>query len=398
MKKIWYLNTADALPGELGFDRSLQLVKKLSRQNNEIVWWHTSFSHAEKKSRKYHEIEQLFFKLELIPIVSYRNHSGVRRFLSMIAFSLIFGIRSLFMNKPDVIFVSGPIAFMTFIIFIYRYIYKCEIIIELRDLWPEGSVNMSKGLKKFLFRVLAQPLYFSRRILFLMGHKYIYLNKTFKDFAFNLYPSIKKKENLVAYPSPVINFSKIKKYKPRYIKSYGDIWGVFCGTFGVSHNQTIVIKALREFKNNSNMKIIFTGDGPHRKNIELLKEKWNLNNVIFTGYLDENEYLSILNQSDFGLSFYHPHSPVAFPTKIIDYIMADLPIIMSGSEEASKVIENNNAGLVIREEKVINVANAMKKFEMNEVYLRELTENIKSLKSLFDSEKQLNNMVEFINK
>ena len=50
--KIWYLNPWDALPNESGFDRSLSIIKKLSKNNFDVVWWSTNFSHAEKRFRK----------------------------------------------------------------------------------------------------------------------------------------------------------------------------------------------------------------------------------------------------------------------------------------------------------------------------------------------------------
>ena len=72
-KTIWYLNPWDALPNESGFDRSLSIITKLSRNNFNIVWWNTSsFSHAEKKFRERITLDNC--ELILLPGIQYKSN------------------------------------------------------------------------------------------------------------------------------------------------------------------------------------------------------------------------------------------------------------------------------------------------------------------------------------
>ena len=51
-KIIWYLNPWDALPNESGFDRSLSIINKLSKNNFHVVWWKLVFHMLKKNLEK----------------------------------------------------------------------------------------------------------------------------------------------------------------------------------------------------------------------------------------------------------------------------------------------------------------------------------------------------------
>jgi len=393
MKQIWYVNPWDALPGEPGFDRSFKFIENLLENNVEVVWWQTSFAHATKKFRKkesYYYKEN--FELICLPTISYRSHTGLRRIISIFLFSFSFFLKSILRKKPNIVFISAPLPFVTIYIWYLKTFFKCKIVLEFRDMWPESSINHTQGFKKQIFTILSKPLLLSRKKLFLMGDSFIYLNEKFKQYVENIYPLITSRPKVVAYPSPYIDFSIISNYKCSYIKNPGEIWGVFSGTLGASHNQEIVLQALLQLKKITSLKIIFTGDGPNKTYLHKIKDDYDISNAIFTGYLNIKDYLSILQLSDFGLSFYHSHSPVAFPTKIIDYFLAELPIIMSDSAEAFKIVIENKVGIVIKEPDINNISNALE-YYCNINNIAEMKKNIHKLKSNFSPQNQINKMV-----
>jgi len=395
-KNIWYVNPWDALPGEPGFNRSIKFIDTLLNHNTSVIWWQTSFSHATKKFRnKEQHYKKENFKLICLPAFSYKSHTGLRRLFSNIFFSLSFITKSFFYKKPDVIFLSGPIMFVTTYIWFLKRVFGCKIVIELRDLWPEGSINYAEGIKKKLFKFLSLPLFYSRRKLFQIGDSFIYLNEKFREYAEEIYPEVIDKPKVVSYPSPFLDFSIIENYNCSYEKKEGEIWGVFSGTLGASHDHEIILRALAQLKNQKSLKIFFTGNGPNRSTLEKIKTELNLTNVVFTGYLDIKDYLSILKMSDFALSFYHSHSPVAFPTKIIDYILADLPIIMSNSQEAFVFVLRNNSGIALINPTIIDVEEALDKMCQIDV-LSKYKSNAINLKEDFLPVKQISKMVDAV--
>lgn len=398
-KTIWYLNPWDALPNESGFDRSLSIITKLSRNNFNIVWWNTSFSHAEKKFRKRITLDNC--ELILLPGIQYKSNTGIKRLISsIILFSFFFQIKSVFKKKPQIIYLSGPILFVSLYVFLMKLFFNVKVVCELRDLWPEGSINQAKGLKKFFFKLISVIPYFSRYLVFRFSDNIVFINQKFKSHAENLYSFLKEKPSVISLPSPIIDFDKIKNYSnKKFKKNKNEIWAIFSGTLGDSHNQEIVLNSLKYLDKSikKKLKIFISGDGHNRNKLLNIIKRNKFQNIFLTGYLSHNDYLLLLKKSDFGLSFYHSHSPVSFPTKVMDYINAELPIIMSGSFDASRIIEENNCGIVIRsdnENKIAEAISEMCNFEKLSTY----TNNIKKISKNYSSESQIDVIYDFVNK
>ena len=204
-KIIWYLNPWDALPNESGFDRSLSIINKLSKNNFHVVWWNTSFSHAEKKFRKKITLDNC--ELFLLPGIKYKSNTGIRRLLSsVLLFSFFFQIISIFKKKPNIIFLSGPILFVSLYTLLLKLFFNVKVVCELRDLWPEGSINQANGLKKYFFKLISVIPYFSRYLVFKFSDKNVFINQKFKSHAENLYSFLIKKPSVISLPSPIIDF------------------------------------------------------------------------------------------------------------------------------------------------------------------------------------------------
>ena len=398
-KIIWYLNPWDALPNEIGFDRSLSIINKLSRNNFNVVWWNTSFSHAEKKFRKKITLDNC--ELILLPGIQYKSNTGIKRLISsVLLFSFFFQIKSVLKKKPQIIYLSGPILFVSLYVFLLKLFFNVKVVCELRDLWPEGSINQANGMKKYFFKLISVIPYFSRYLLFKFSDNNVFINQKFKSHAEKLYSFLKQKPSVISLPSPIIDFGKIKNYcSTKFKKNKNEIWAIFSGTLGDSHNQEIVLNSLKYVNKSIQKKlnIFISGDGHNRDKLLNIINKNKLQNIYLTGYLSHNDYLLLLKKSDFGLSFYHSHSPVSFPTKVMDYINADLPIIMSGSFDASRVIEENNCGIVIRSDSENEIAKAISEM-CNSEKLSFYTNNIKKISKNYSSHKQIDIICDFLYK
>ena len=81
----------------------------------------------------------------------------------------------------------------------------------------------------------------------------------------------------------------------------------------------------------------------------------------------------------------------------MDYINAELPIIMSGSFDASRVIEENNCGIVIRSDSENEIAKAISEM-CNSEKLSIYTNNIKKISKNYSSESQIDIICDFVNK
>ena len=268
------------------------------------------------------------------------------------------------------------------------------------DLWPEGSINQANEIKKYFFKLISVIPYFSRYLVFKFSDKNVFINQKFKSHAENLYSFLIKKPSVISLPSPIIDFNKIKDYSNNKFKKNNDeIWAIFSGTLGDSHNQEIVLNSLKylNISVKKKLKIFISGDGHKRDRLLKIIKENKLKNVFLTGYLSHSDYLLLLKRSNFGLSFYHSHSPVSFPTKVMDYINAELPMIMSGSVDASKVIDENDCGIVIRKDNEVEIAKAISTMCDNEK-LSVYKNNIMKISKDYSSQNQVDIIYDFLTK
>jgi UDP-N-acetylglucosamine:LPS N-acetylglucosamine transferase len=399
VKNLWYLCPWDAVENEAGFDRSLSILKSLNDSSLEVTWWNTSFSHAEKKFRENTKNDDSF-DLILLPAIRYASNTGFKRLISsVLLFAFFFQIKSIFKKKPDLIFLSGPVVFVGVYTLLLKLFFRTKVIVELRDLWPEGSVNQSTGLRKVIYIIISIIPHLSRALTFMISDYIIYLNENFKNYAIKRYPFIKNTPSIIAYPSPIIDFSSIKNYySNEFKKGDNDVWAIYSGTLGGSQNQELFIKSIPHIKkeNREKLKIFISGDGSNKFRLVEIVKKLQLTNIVFTGYLNKKDYLHILKNADFGVSFYQSHSPVSFPTKIMDYLNSGLPIIMSNSQkDAAKVVSQNNCGSVIDEDDIYKIANAVDLMFVKKKYnIYKL--NVEKIKSNFSSTDQVSKISKFI--
>jgi hypothetical protein len=391
-KTVWVLNPWDALPGEIGFDRGMRLAEGLAAAGHAVVWFNADYSHAEKKKRQSQGSYYISCKIVLVPVVTYRNHTGVRRLLSLLSYSIaVFGL-SFRHQSPRVILTCGPVPFSLIILVWYRLFHRSKIVTELRDLWPEGSVNLaSSSFSRRLFRVLAVPVKWYRSGIFRSSSAMVFLNKTYERWFARHYAKLRTTQrSVVSYPSPFV--SEVGALTTSKVKD--TITFLFSGTLGASHDHMMLLRALahRSFPSAT---FVVTGDGPNRQKLESHIRTAGLENIRVLGYLADSDYKGVLNDSDVGIALYLRGSPVSMPTKVIDYINAGKPLIVSAiNEEAAEVVRKNDIGFVVDslDDLVFAIARYCDDRELIDRHRR----NVLSLKSEFEPSRQVEKIIALV--
>jgi len=343
-KLIWILNPYDALEGEVGFDRTQQLVRELNDGNYEVIWFNSVYSHALKRFRS---VDMAQGGIVLLPTISYRSHTGFLRLLNGFLFSFSFLYYVLITRKkPDLLLSSGPVPFSFLSLAVLKFFKGTHICIELRDLWPEGSINITFANFRLLGRVLAGPFYFYRHLVFMIADSYVFLNITYQRWFAERYANLfVKRKSVISYPSP---FNSIGSFELTCDEEAEFVF-VFSGTLGASHDHELLFQAL-ELKSFNNAVFYITGSGPYFDAYKRRAMRNKLNNVICTGYLSDEQYRGILKISDVGIALYKAGSPVSMPTKVIDYINNGLALIVSSvNMEAADLIRTDNLGFVVED-------------------------------------------------
>ena len=103
---------------------------------------------------------------------------------------------------------------------------------------------------------------------------------------------------------------------------------VFGGNMGKPQNLSNVIRLANEVKEIDKIKFLFIGQGVEKKKIKDLSDSLNLNNTKFIDQVDRKNYQAIMRSCDVGLVSLNKKFTVPnFPSKTMDYLKFDLPIL-----------------------------------------------------------------------
>ena len=133
--------------------------------------------------------------------------------------------------------------------------------------------------------------------------------------------------------------------------------------------------------------IVFMGYGPLENLIKNTSDKYN--NIFFHKAVSPNLLLEYTSSADFGLLFYENtclNHYFCSPNKMFEYLMAEIPVIVSNLYEMKRLVEKNRIGVVAQK----NTPNGLKKAIKEAVLLNkvELKENILKVKKIYNWEEQ----------
>jgi hypothetical protein len=132
---------------------------------------------------------------------------------------------------------------------------------------------------------------------------------------------------------------------------------------------------------------ILVGEGSMRKQVEATIENRNQRNIKVLNSCSRREYQELLTTCHYGLSFMEEASSPCFPSKIVDYCQAGLPIIASveTGSDLGQILEGAGCGSAVRAGDVQGLARLC--LDAIRTYNEELwTEQSKKSRQFFDTE------------
>ncbi|WP_063656466.1 glycosyltransferase family 4 protein [Aliivibrio fischeri] len=140
------------------------------------------------------------------------------------------------------------------------------------------------------------------------------------------------------------------------------------------------IEAAKLLQNmDSNIHIALLGDGPERKKLESLVEKYNLNNITFLG--KQNRMGDWFSAADLLI---HPSYSEGLGSVILEAISAKLPVIGSNAGGIPDIIDDQKSGLLVEPKDAQGLANAIYQVATNKPLRNKLIIGGQEKLSMFD--------------
>lgn len=175
--------------------------------------------------------------------------------------------------------------------------------------------------------------------------------------------------------------------------------------------KTLIIAVSNLSKRHPNVRLLFMGtahphpDVPEMRTVtesrELARDLGVLNSHVFfnESWVEFDDRENYLLEADLGVSTHHSHveTQFAFRTRILDYLWAELPIVVTEGDFFAELVRSQGLGLVVDAEDAVQLEGALEKMLFDATSISEARDNISRVRPNFYWESVLQPLVRFIN-
>ena len=345
--------------------RPYYLAREWVRMGHDVTIVAASFSHLRQKNLKIrNKKEEVIDGIRYVwlPVSEYEGNT-IKRFVNMLQF-----IRQLYKNinffvklRPDVVIASSTYPLDAYPARRLADTVKAKFVFELHDLWPL-SPRLLGGMSKYHpFIVLMQMAedYWCKhadRVVSILPKAEQYLITRGLSFGkfFHVPNGIVIEE--YSYCEPL--FESYKNIIEQEKSNRKFLIG-FTGAHGIANALDTLIYAAEKLKD---VTFFLVGQGQEKDNLKALVKTLNLSNVIFLDSIPKKMVPTFLSYMDclyIGLQKEALFEFGISPNKIMDYMMAEKPII-SAISAGNDLVKEANCGVSVEAEDVSGIVEAIR--------------------------------------
>jgi glycosyltransferase involved in cell wall biosynthesis len=370
--------------------RSNTLAEHLADRGHDVTRWRSAFSHN-KKSMLVSGNELVRhdnYLHQFINCTQYQNHIGLMRVISHYLLGYNFSKVAAKLPKPSLIHVGNVPSELAYQAVRYGKKIGCPVVVDIRDLWPDVFVDR---LPRFLNTSASSILGLLKRISFRLKYSLreatsiTAITNPFLDWALEIANRKRNELDKVMY---MCNSSRMEKhvFDAHNILNVRetDTIVTYVGNIGYQSDFITIIEAANILcRKGSNIKIIIAGNGPLLENLKKLSN--HLQNVIFTGWLDNDSLSHLLRISSIGLIAFKPVSNYIknIPNKFPEYLVNGLAVACGVEGEMSRLTLKYSCGFVYPYGNEEVLAKSLIDISTNEDDLKKMQRNSNLLHSKF---------------
>lgn len=285
-------------------------------------------------------------KIHRVPLYPSHDKSAIRRIINYLSFSLsAFFMGPWLIKKPDVIYVYNLVT-LGLPAFLFRFLFKSKVIIDVQDLWPESVASSGMLNNKFLLTVLNRICNFVYR----KADQLIVLSPGFKSHLIKRGVPSEKIEVIYNWcDEKSIQTKSSSADKTKQIDTSDKFVILYAGSMGIVQElETVLISAEQCGTMMSDVLFVFIGDGADRKRLERKANDMKLDNVVFLPSRPIHEMNEVYAMADVLIVHLmdQPLFRITIPSKTQAYLYMGKPIIMALRGDSAMLVEKAGAGIV----------------------------------------------------
>ncbi len=285
----------------------------------------------------------------LWPLPNRKAHERIRNYAS---FCVSAGINGLALHRGDVIIATSPQLLCALSGWWIAFWKRVPFVFEVRDLWPESLAAVGAGGEgSLLHRTLGAIAGF----LYRRADRIVVVAPAFKDHLIRYWnvPAAKISivENgveidLFRLDPAAMEVRKQLKLEDRFLICY-------IGTMGNAHGLETLIAAAEELQTAlPNAMFLLIGEGAEKERIVQLAAARGLTNIQFLGQQPRERIPAYVSAADVCLVMLKKTElfKTVIPTKLLEYMACERPVIVAVDGQARQIIEEAGAGVFVEPE------------------------------------------------
>jgi colanic acid biosynthesis glycosyl transferase WcaI len=280
----------------------------------------------------------------LWPLPNRKAHERIRNYAS---FCISAAVSGLVLHKPDVIIATSPQLLCALSGWWLAFWKRVPFVFEVRDLWPESLAAVGVGSERTL---LHRTLRAIASFLYRRAERVVVVAPAFKDHLIRHcdVPAAKivtvengVETDLFQFDPSATTVRKQLKIDDRFLICY-------IGTMGNAHGLDTLIAAAEELQTAlPNATFLLIGEGAEKQRIEELAAGRGLGNVQFLGQQPRERIPAYVSAADLCLVLLKKTElfKTVIPTKLLEYMACERPVIVAVDGQARQIVEEAGAGV-----------------------------------------------------
>jgi len=365
---ILYIHQYFVTPRQQGGTRSYELSRYLIGKGHHVTMITSGLQNPEFPVKKGERVTE--YETDGIRVLAVRagyndaragtGKAGWRRMLSFHVFARAAGKVGKRVANPDIVFATHTPLTVGFAGMALKRHFGIPFVFEVRDLWPEGMVNIGTLRNPFAIAYLR------------------WMSRTFYHTADHISAaSPGMRDGIMRYGigagkiTVITNASDLELFHPgkdgvaeRKRLGLGDRFAaIYFGAMGQANGLDYVLEAAAELKLRGRQDIVLVlhGEGGCKADLKRRAQEDGLNNVVFSDPVPEKAQMAaIVGGCDACLTIYEACKETSWsPNKFFDSLAAGKPVIVNVPGWLGDTVRNGACGLQTDPANPLTLANAL---------------------------------------
>jgi glycosyltransferase involved in cell wall biosynthesis len=370
--KILYFYQYFTTPNGAWSTRVYEFARRCVQQGDSVTVVTSIYDKSDLRSDKLLSRQYIEgIDVRIINITLSNRHGFAQRIFTFLAYALVASWYALVLPADVVISSSGPIS-VAIPGLVARYLRGRRFVFEVRDLWPEGAIQLGVLRHPLAIR-LARKF---EQICYRSASQIVALSEGSANWISREY-GIK---DVLVVPNASDNHAldaTRRQQLPDWLQSKTLV--LYAGTIGLVNDckQMVLMCEVLQRWGDSDIVTVLIGEGREREELEALACDLKLNNIKFLSQKPKHEIFGWLCQASCTLMLVRDVGVLshASPNKIFDSFAAGVPVIQNSQGWIKDLFDREECGITVPQNDPEALAGAVLKLVREPNYREHISRN-----------------------